>query len=507
MRDSSDTELLRDYRRNNSEAAFTELAQRHVNLVYSAALRHVGIAADAEEITQAVFVILARKAAGLRPDVILEAWLYETTRFTALGFLRGERRRQFREQEAYMQSTIQESGSTDPVWNQLAPLLDEAMARLGKTDRDAVMLRYFKEKNLRGVAVALNISEAAAQRRVLRAVEKLRRFFTRRGVVVAAAAITASISANSVQAAPATLAKTAASIAMAQGVGATSSTLTLIKGALKLMAWAKVKTAFAVGLGIVLLGGTGAVLVKEQFPASEPRYQNKSLSEWLKQIASNYANSSTNLADIRARDAARKEAQDAVRQIGPEAIPLLLEWAGITNPIASSDPMFAGYRLAETGFWALGPIAKPAVPALTAMLTNGDDQLRGTAVADLGLIGPGAVDALPVILDLLKNDRAPFIRMWAAGVLGQIGAEHPDKIVPPLIELLKPEYDSTLHGNAIGSLGRCGTQAKDAFPFIVPYLNDPSPGIRIAATNALRQIDREAAAAAGVQPRPRRGRM
>jgi tetratricopeptide (TPR) repeat protein len=80
MPDVSDMDLLRDYQRQGSEEAFAELVRRHVNLVYSAALRHAGIAAHAEEITQAVFVILARKAAGLRPDTILDAWLYETTR-------------------------------------------------------------------------------------------------------------------------------------------------------------------------------------------------------------------------------------------------------------------------------------------------------------------------------------------------------------------------------------------------------------------------------------------
>ena len=106
MPDANDMELLRDYDRHASEAAFAELVQRHIGLVYSAALRHVGIAAQAEEITQAVFIILARKASGLRPDTILEGWLYETTRLTSLSFLRGERRRQFREQEAYMQSTF-----------------------------------------------------------------------------------------------------------------------------------------------------------------------------------------------------------------------------------------------------------------------------------------------------------------------------------------------------------------------------------------------------------------
>jgi RNA polymerase sigma factor (sigma-70 family) len=249
MPDVSDMELLRDYGRRGSEEAFAILVQRHVNLVYSVALRHVGIAAQAEEITQAVFVILARKAASLRPDSILEGWLHATTRLTALSFMRGERRRQFREQEAYMQSTLQESTDAS-AWNQLAPLLDEAVSRLGEKDRDAVMLRFFKEKSLREVAAALRVNEPAAQRRVLRAVEKLRGFFTKRGVVLPAAVLTAAISANSVQAAPIGLA-TAVVATAAKGSAAAASTLTLVKGALKIMAWTKAKTAIVTSVAVI----------------------------------------------------------------------------------------------------------------------------------------------------------------------------------------------------------------------------------------------------------------
>jgi uncharacterized protein (TIGR03435 family) len=262
MPEVSDMELLRDYDRQGSEEAFAELVRRHINLVYSVAFRHVGIAAQAEEITQAVFIILARKAAGLRPGTILEGWLYETTRLTALSFLRGERRRQFREQEAYVQSTLQES-TDESVWNQLAPLLDEAMSRLGKKDRDAVVLRFFKERGVREVAAAMRITEAAAQRRVLRAVEKLRLFFTKRGIVLPAAVLTAVISANSVQAAPVALAKSVIAVAIAKGVAASGSTLTLIKGALKIMAWIKTKTAIVAGVAVLLVAGTATVTVKE----------------------------------------------------------------------------------------------------------------------------------------------------------------------------------------------------------------------------------------------------
>ena len=262
MPDVSDMELLRDYDRQGSEAAFATLVQRHVNLVYSVALRHVGIDAHAEEITQAVFIILARKAVGLRPDTILEGWLYETTRLTALSFLRGERRRQFREQEAYMQSTLQESADAS-AWNQLAPLLDEAMARLGKKDRDAVVLRFFKDKNLREVSAALNMTEAAAQSRVHRAVEKLRVFFTKRGIVLPAAVLTAAISANSVQAAPLALTKSVTAVAIVKGAAASTSTLTLINGSLKIIAWTKIKTVIIASAIVLLAAGTTTVTMKE----------------------------------------------------------------------------------------------------------------------------------------------------------------------------------------------------------------------------------------------------
>jgi RNA polymerase sigma factor (sigma-70 family) len=274
MRDSSDMELVRDYVRLNSEAAFAELVQRHVALVYSVALRHVGIAAHAEEITQAVFIILARKAAGLRADTILEGWLHETTRLTALSFLRGERRRQFREQEVYMQSTLQENNDA-ATWNQLAPLLDEAVSRLGKKDRDAVMLRFFKDKNLREVAAALNVNEAAAQRRVHRAVEKLRGFFTKRGVALSSVAITGAISANSVQAAPVALAKSVTAVALAKGAAASGSTLTLIKGALKIMAWTKMKTAIVISACVLLTAGTTTITI---YNAGKPMRNIQ--SEW-----------------------------------------------------------------------------------------------------------------------------------------------------------------------------------------------------------------------------------
>jgi RNA polymerase sigma factor (sigma-70 family) len=254
MTEQDDHELLAQFARSECESAFAALVARHVNLVYSVALRSTGNLHHAEEITQAVFIILARKAGRLRRSTGLSGWLYQTARLTAANFVKGEIRRRRREQEAYLQSTLNEPDAA--AWEQIAPLLDEAMGGLGDTDRNAILLRFFENKTAAEVAVALRTTEGAAHKRVSRALEKLRKFFTKRGVTLSAAVIAGSVSANSVQAAPVGL--TVSAIAAAKGSAATASTIALVKGALRLMAWTKAKTTVLVGVGVLLTAGTVA---------------------------------------------------------------------------------------------------------------------------------------------------------------------------------------------------------------------------------------------------------
>jgi RNA polymerase sigma factor (sigma-70 family) len=259
---SDELRLLREYAAQRSEAAFEALVARHIDLVYSAAWRRTRDASISEEVTQVVFIILARKAASLGPKTVLSGWLYRTTLYVAADALRSQRRRQLREQEAYMQA-IPDEASTQQAWKELSPLLDEGMARLGRTERDALVLRFFEGHSLEQVGVALGLSEGAAKKRVYRAVEKLRGFFGKRGVVSSAVLLTGAISANSVHAAPAGLAAGVTAAAVGKGAAVGGSTLALLKGALKLMAWTKAKIAAVTAVAVVVTAGSTAVAVKE----------------------------------------------------------------------------------------------------------------------------------------------------------------------------------------------------------------------------------------------------
>jgi RNA polymerase sigma factor (sigma-70 family) len=256
-----DFQLLRDYAENRSEQAFAELVQRHLNFVYSTALRVVGESSLAEDVTQMVFIRLAHKAGSLCKGVILTGWFYRTTQFIGRTTRRSDARR--RKREALAMQFSEFDRESESVWKEVSPLLEEAMAQLRQTDQEAVLLRFFAEKSLREVGQALGVSDDSAQKRVNRALERMRDFFARRGVGVPAGLLGLALAAHTVQAAPAHLASTVASVAGGIGAGlGFTTTLKLFKN----MILAKLK-AHAVGAtvaAVFLLGG-GVALV--QLPA------------------------------------------------------------------------------------------------------------------------------------------------------------------------------------------------------------------------------------------------
>ena len=229
---TNDTDLLGQFIREpatrTGQDAFTALVDRHLNLVYSAALRQVRSPQLAEEISQSVFTQLAHHAPSLKPGTVLAAWLHRVTHHAAIDVVRREGRRQAREQIACEMSRLMDDNPVD--WTQIEPLLDEAVQSLDEADRTAIILRFFENKSLREVGETLGTNDDAAQKRVSRALERLREHFVRHKIAAAAAGLATVISAHAVQAAPAGLSATIASGSLAAAVSVpVSATLTTAK--------------------------------------------------------------------------------------------------------------------------------------------------------------------------------------------------------------------------------------------------------------------------------------
>ena len=288
MTDAQDMELVRQFARDNSEAAFTELVRRHINLVYSVARRCTGNDSDAHDVTQAVFITLARKAVTLRERTLLTGWLYETTRFTTTRLLRANARRHVREQEAFMQSTLNAAAAAE-IWTLLAPHLEAAMAKLNAADRALLVLRFYENKTVAEAAAFLGIGEAAAHKRAARAIEKLRKFFAQRGVTISGAAIAGAVSANSIQAAPAGL----AAIISATALSGKTVTTAAVVAATKAIAM----TTFQKTIVTAALVATVSAGIFEAHQSGRLRRQNQALQQQQASLTAQIQQLSQSLAD------------------------------------------------------------------------------------------------------------------------------------------------------------------------------------------------------------------
>ncbi len=269
--------LLADYATNGSEPAFRELVSRYLNLVYSTAVRLVG--GDtylAQDVAQTVFVDLARKARTLPRDVMLGGWLHRHTCFVVSKIIRGERRRQFRERQAVAMNEQQDYSEANLA--RVAPVLDEAINQLGAEDRAAILLRFFEQRDLRSVGEALGSSENAAQKRISRALEELRGLLKNRGVAFSAAALGTALAGEAVTAAPAGLAVTISSVALAGAAAGTGTTLTL----LKLMTMTQLK----LGIGALVVVGAVTAFVIQHQAQEKLRFENESLRQQITQLQS-----------------------------------------------------------------------------------------------------------------------------------------------------------------------------------------------------------------------------
>ena len=258
-------ELLSQFARERSEFAFAELVRRHIDLVYSIALRRLnGDAHLAQDITQLVFCDLARKAGSLPANVVLGAWLYRHTTFRACEVVRAEGRRRAREQTAMEMTSLHESA--DP-WTHLAPALDDAVSQLNARDREAIVLRFFERHDLRAIGAALGASDDAVQKRITRALEKLHRILVKRGATLSVGGLATLLGAHTLAAAPAGLASTVSTSALAATAGAGGFTLTLVN----LMTMTKLKIG---AISAILIAAVVTPLVIRQQPNAKLRREN-----------------------------------------------------------------------------------------------------------------------------------------------------------------------------------------------------------------------------------------
>jgi len=240
----NDCDLLKAYSETKSEEAFAELVRKHIDLVFSAALRQVGGDVHlAQDVTQSVFNDLARKAGSLSARVVLPGWLYTSARYAAARIVRTEQRRRLRERESQFMNDPS-TNDTSADWEQLETALDEAMHDLKEADRNAIVLRYFQGSSFEDVGQKIGASADAARVRVERAIEKLRKSLAKRGVVATGGALAILLAEQSVTAAPAGLAGLVSSSAM--GAAATTGLSTTI---MQFMAMTKLQAgAVAVAL-------------------------------------------------------------------------------------------------------------------------------------------------------------------------------------------------------------------------------------------------------------------
>ncbi len=257
---ATDAQLLREFATTGAEAPFTELVRRHAGLVHAAALRQTQDPHLADEVTQAVFVLLARKAATLRPEVVLLGWLMHAARFAANDLLRAERRRRLRETAAFQMNSANADSHDEStqLWERVAPVLDVSLDRLREPDRSALLLRFFRNCSLAEVGAALGIAEEAARKRVTRALDRLREELQRQGVVASVTSLPGLLAHQAAGVPAPDLVAPTVLAALRPGAAESARAVALSKVVAAEMAWTTARTWIATAAAaLVLLGGAG----------------------------------------------------------------------------------------------------------------------------------------------------------------------------------------------------------------------------------------------------------
>jgi RNA polymerase sigma factor (sigma-70 family) len=468
---TSDLDLLEKFARQNLQDAFGEIVRRRLDLVYSAALRQVRSPQLAEEIAQSVFADLARSASkmsgtGVPPVGSLTPWLYAVTRRTAIDVIRKESRRQLREQIAVEMNNM--SATTDE-WTQIAPLLDDAMNALDETDRSAVLLRYFENKNLREVGEALGTSDDAAQKRVSRAVERLREFFSKHNITIGAGGLAVLISANAVQAAPVSLAQTIiTTIPSVAGVSLGATFFASVLG----------KTLIGAGaVAVVFLGAEIYFHAARQF--SNGKFQTEGSQGVL--ANGNQVGLNSQRSILHVSKTATGENDDPKLDEAIAHLRIVLHTRPTTHQIYD-------YEQITNAIEKFGNKERLAFNILRENVGDSEEFVRAGAFAGIGFIGKSVPEAAPFLWNVLYSSSSRDL-WFIFRALQNIGFGPWD--LPALTELLG---DPISNGNILTELvpeaiaeqiARNPQTAKPYLPSIEMLLDDPNPDTQFRAALAL----------------------
>jgi RNA polymerase sigma factor (sigma-70 family) len=223
----TDSDLLRKFVAQRDQDAFRQIVDRHIDMVYSAAVRQSAGSNLADDVTQAVFIVLAKKAHRI-DGTTLAGWLVNAARLLAKQAMREEWRRKNREKQAAL---MKEQTSKPADWDQVSPIVDEALSRLGKKDRTAVTLRYLEGRELSEVAATMGVSEGAAAKRLTRAMAKMRKAFSGKSVQMSSVMIGTMLLDHAKTTAPEGLAaKAVSAAALGKGAAAALATAAAAKG-------------------------------------------------------------------------------------------------------------------------------------------------------------------------------------------------------------------------------------------------------------------------------------
>jgi len=425
----SDQQLLRNYAERRSEEAFAELVRRYVDLIYSAALRMVRDTHLAEDVTQSVFVIFARNARQLMDLTVFSGWLHRTAQNIAAQSVRSDVRRRAREQEAAAMNQLLATES-ETLWEQIAPHLDAALGELAEPDRDALLLRYFERKSAREMARALGTTEEAAQKRVSRAVERLRDFLAKRGVSVGPGGLVLAITANAVQAAPIGMAAAISTTAVLTGTAVSTPGLIAATKTIAMTTFQKTLVTAAIGAAL----GTG---IYQAHQAATLRSENRllqqqqaPLAEQLQQLQRERDDATNRLASLAEELAKRKSNEAELLKLRGEAARLRAD-AGFAPGEASMKTWSRQVAVLRQKLKQMPDLQIPELQFATEK-----DWANAVWGADLNT-DDGIREALSKLREEAQNK---FLNEMTGAALKKYLAAH-DGILPADLYQLKPYFD------------------------------------------------------------------